>query len=276
MPRLIARGYSIVAFTRDLRQPAIDGVKWRRLERPGSNLQNSSQNEDDNLPLWICVAPIWVLPEYFPLLESHAVKRIVALSSTSRFTKVNSTDPQEQKTAQRLKAAEEGLQVWADQHNVEWIILRPTMIYGLGRDKNVTEIARMIRRWGFFPLLGSGNGLRQPVHAEDVAEACLDAVAMSQLRDCTFNLSGGESLPYREMISRIFVALNRRPRLLHIPRWGFRTVLLVLRLIPRFSNWNIAMVDRMEQDIVFDHAEAMRDLGFQPRDFVLENKDLPH
>ncbi len=66
-----------------------------------------------------------------------------------------------------------------NKQGVEWVILRPTLIYGHGRDKNITEIARFIRRFGFFPLLGKANGLRQPIHVEDVAEACFAALRIS-------------------------------------------------------------------------------------------------
>jgi nucleoside-diphosphate-sugar epimerase len=74
-----------------------------------------------------------VLPQYFPLLEAYGVRRVVALSSTSRFTKDDSSDPEEQAIALRLADAEACVQAWAASHGVEWIILRPTLIYGRGR-----------------------------------------------------------------------------------------------------------------------------------------------
>ena len=97
---------------------------------------------------------------------------------------------------------------------VDWVILRPTLIYGLGQDKNISEIVRLIRRFGFFPLVGQAKGLRQPVHAEDVATACLSALEKTDVVNRAYNLSGGETLSYREMINRVFTALGRRPRLI--------------------------------------------------------------
>ena len=96
------------------------------------------------------------------MLERYGACRVVALSSTSRFTKDDSSDPEEQAIALRLADAEARVQAWAASHGVEWVILRPTLIYGLGRDKNIAEIARFIRRFGFFPLFGKAKGLRQP------------------------------------------------------------------------------------------------------------------
>jgi nucleoside-diphosphate-sugar epimerase len=149
------------------------------------------------------------------------------------------------------------------------------MIYGLGTDKNVAEITRLIRRWGFFPLLGRGDGLRQPVHVEDLAQACVAAMDSPAGKNRAYDVSGTETLSYREMVKRIFVALDKRPRIVVLPRWCFRCALLGLRLIPRFRSWSIAMVDRMARDMVFDHSDARDAFGFDPRPFGLNSIDLP-
>jgi nucleoside-diphosphate-sugar epimerase len=154
------------------------------------------------------------------------------------------------------------------------VVLRPTLIYGLGRDKNIAEIARFIRRFGFFPLLGKAMGLRQPVHAEDVAGACVAALKAPLAVNRAYNISGGETLPYREMVRRVFAALQKRPRLLTIPLVVFRMAVACLRLFRRYRNWSAAMAERMNRDLVFDHAEAARDLGYAPRPFRLAPEDV--
>lgn len=35
------------------------------------------------------------------------------------------------------------------------------------------------------------------------------------------------------------------------------------------------MAERMNRDLVIDHADAVRDLGFKPRGFALAAEDLP-
>ena len=224
---------------------------------------------------WICVAPLWVLPEYFSLLLARGARRVVVLSSTSVFTKADSPDAGEQAVAARLREGEQQLQSWAEAHGLTWVILRPTLIYGLGRDKNVSEVARLIRRWGFFPLLGTAAGLRQPVHAEDVAQACVAALSAGAAEGRAYALSGGETLTYREMVTRIFSALGKPPRLVTVPLCLFRFALTALRRLPRYRHWSAAMAQRMSEDLVFDHAPARRDLGFTPRVFALPEDDLP-
>jgi nucleoside-diphosphate-sugar epimerase len=224
---------------------------------------------------WVCVAPIWVLPQYFSMILASGARRVVALSSTSLLAKKESPDQDEQTLVRGLYAGEQSLRTWAEAQGVEWVILRPTLIYGFGRDKNVTEVLCFVRRWGFFPLMGQADGLRQPVHAEDVAMACVSALTVSAAVNRTYNLSGGETLSYREMVCRVFAAIGKIPRLVTVPRWFFRLAVVVLRLLPRYRNWTTEMAERMNRDLVFDHGDAVRDLGFSPRPFQLLPEDLP-
>lgn len=264
-------GRSITAFTRKAVVYSGDMVEWRCLPPPQAPVMPSAQS----IPLWICLAPIWVLPDYFSWLETQGVRRIVVLSSTSRFTKNTSSDFAEQVIASRIADAEARVQAWAENRGVEWVILRSTLIYGLGRDKNITEIARFVRRFGFFPLLGRAGGLRQPVHAVDVADVCLAAMQKASATNRAYNVSGGEVLSYHDMVVRIFSALSRRPHLLIVPLWLFRMGLTALRCLPCYKKWSIGMAQRMNCDLIFDNSEAARDLDFKPRAFFLAPEDLP-
>ena len=273
LSRLQQDGWRIIAFSRRaVGQNHRHGVEWRPI--PGDPQGFVSPLTGMRIENWIYVAPIWVLPDYFDLLKASGARRVVALSSTSRFTKEDSSDHDEQAVARRLAVNEARLHAWAEEHDVESVILRPTLIYGRGRDKNIAEVARFIRRFRFFPLLGRAAGLRQPVHAEDVAQACVAALEAPRVAGHAYNLSGGETLTYREMAARVFVAMGRRPLLLSVPLWMFGFALRCLRLLPRYRHWSPAMAVRMNRDLVFDHTDAARDLGFSPRPFVLRTEDV--
>ncbi len=263
-------GWHVMAFSR---QPIVRNtahITWRQLAQP-----SAPDRISEKIGLWICAAPIWVLPEHFKLLSSYGIKRIVTLSSTSCITKKKSTDVNEQKIVQQLIEGENRVAAWAAANHIEWIILRPTLIYGFGRDKNITEIARFIRRFGFFPLFGKATGLRQPIHARDVAATCIYTLKALNLKNRTYNLTGGETLSYREMIRRVFLALDRKPRLVTLPLWLFHLATTLVRRIPRYRHWNSAMAARMNQDLVFDSTELQRQLNFSSGPFLLSAEDLP-
>jgi nucleoside-diphosphate-sugar epimerase len=264
---LVGKGLPVIALSRRSHLQTLSGVEWRVLDQAACAPVMAN--------VWISVAPIWVLPEHFALMARSGVTRIVAISSTSRFTKMDSQDLAEAATARRLQDGEEAVRRWAEDHGIDWIVLRPTLVYGWGQDKNVSSIARTIRRFGFFPLLGKSGGLRQPVHVEDVAAACVQAALTAGVADKAYNISGGEALPYSEMVARIFKSVGRRPITPRVPLAAFELAVAILRLAPQFRNWSSSMASRMNTDMAYDHSEATRDFGFSPRDFVLGGEDTP-
>jgi nucleoside-diphosphate-sugar epimerase len=271
LPLVIKDGWQVTAFSRQIIQSNSQPVEWRRL--PDIS-QASYRADQQTISHWISLAPLSVLPDYFKLLQTYGARRIVALSSTSRYTKDNSSDLEEQALALRLADAEQAIRNWAENCGMDWVILRPTLIYDVGRDKNITEIIRVIRRFGFFPLFGKASGLRQPIHAQDVAQACFTALQAPAAKNKAYNISGGETLSYRDMVSRIFNALGRKALFLPVPLAAFRIMISILRLLPRYRYWSAAMAERMNQNLVFDHSEARRDLSFTPRAFILSKEDL--
>ncbi len=262
---------NVVAYSRQtVNQESSGYIEWRK------PLPIPKLAADELISNWICTAPIWVLPDYFGFIKSSGAKRIVALSSTSLFTKESTPDPDEQAAVRRLAEGERYLKGWAEDNGIEWIILRPTMIYGLGRDMNIVEIARFIHRWGCFPLPGRGVGLRQPIHVMDVAEACFAAITSSAIKSRACNLGGGEVLTYREMVSRIFFALGKKPHLICLPRWCFVLGGRILNFVPGFSQrWSLSMVDRMNRDMVFDNDGINSQLKISQRPFRPELVDMP-
>lgn len=255
-----------------LERAGVDVIACSRRTRP---LPPALAPGEEPIPEWISTMPLWALPEQLPALERLGARHVVGVGSTSRFTKTASADAGERAVAAKLQRAEEEFAEGAARYGIRWTVLRPTLVYGLGRDRNVCEIARFVERFGFFPIFGGAAGLRQPVHAEDVAAACIAALARPAAHDRAFDVSGGETLRYRDMVERVFEALGRRPRLLRIPLWAFATGTAVLRRWPRYAGWTPAMAARMNEDLVFDHAAAARELDFRPRRFVLAATDLP-
>ncbi|MEO6378029.1 MAG: epimerase, partial [Caulobacteraceae bacterium] len=115
------------------------------------------------------------------------------------------------------------------------------------------------------PLSGRGEGLRQPVHADDLAAGALAAAASPATIGKSYDLPGGETLSYRAMASRLFEAQGRTPRILTMPPPLWRlTLALAAPLLPGAT---AAMGDRMAEDLTFDPASAARDFGWAPRRF---------
>lgn len=263
LPRLIGAGHEIHATSRVTRD-AVPKVTWFRvdLDRPRA-LELAAKG----CSALIHLAPIWSLPDHLSDLAHVGAGRVVAFSSTSRFGKESSRNPTEQALVQRLVNAEQALEDECRRLGLCRTVLRPTLIYGRGRDKNVSSIARFVRRFGFFPIAGVGAGLRQPVHADDLAQAAGAVLGTDITCDRSYNLGGGETLSYRGMVERIFASVGRKARVVSLPLGPLRLLLRALRLVPRFRYVTPEMADRMSRDLVYDHEDAVRDFGYSPRGF---------
>lgn len=260
LPMLAGQPASVLACSRDpSAQVATAGVVWCR---PGDQPPAGWEP----IRRWIALAPIWTLPEQFAWLERCGIERLVALSSTSRDTKAASPDRAERQLAARLTAAENQLESWSRSAGIAVTILRPTMIYDGVHDSNIAAIAAFVRRYGVFPLCGQAAGLRQPVHSGDVARACHVASKTDRPRR-HYTLSGGEALPFYELVVRTCRAHGLTPRTVRVPEPAWRALAAVGGLFG-FARSLAGVGRRMNEDLSCDHAAAAAELSFQPRPFV--------
>ncbi len=267
LPRLLAAGYRVRAFTRAPSKADI-GVS-PRLTLAACDLRDPDSLPTDGTPeAVINLAPIFTFSCAIPALARRGVRKAIAFGSTSALTKADSTEEGERALAQSLAAGEAAVQRECDAVGMRWAILRPTMIYSFGHDRNVTRLARFIDRFGFLVLPGEGRGLRQPVHAGDLADACIDLLASPDGWRRSYDLGGGEVLGYRAMIERICHRLGRPARVVRLPDWLSGSAIAIARRLPAYRDVNPAMLRRVDLDMTFAHDEATRAFGYSPRRFL--------
>ena len=81
-------------------------------------------------------------------------------------------------------------------------------------------------------------------------------------------------LTYKEMVERIFSALEAKPKYFHLPLVVFRIIITLLRFFPRFRKMSVGMADRMNQNLTFQNQDSKTDLKFEPRGFQLSKDDV--
>lgn len=193
--------------------------------------------------------------------------RVIAFGSTSVDTKRGSADAAERDVARRLREGEAGLFEAASSRGAAATMLRPTLVYGAGRDATLTRIAQLASRWGRFPLPRNADGLRQPVHVDDLAAAAFACVGSVAAHGQAYALPGGETLTYRDMVARVLASLQPAPKLIELPSPLFSLSLFAAQLAGRATGLGEAAVRRMRSDLVFDLSPAQRDFGYSPRPF---------
>ena len=268
-------GAEVIAVTRKEPFPlAYPRLRWIKadLEMPES-LDMALENFPATV---IFTAPIWFLPALMPLFARRGVTHLVAFSSTSVHTKKTSGKSSERALVERLSTSETDVFAAGKQTNIAVTILRPTLIYGVGLDKNVASLARMMRRLPVLPLPLNTRGLRQPVHADDLAKATIKVITNPATAGKAYDVGGSERLPYRALLDRIAARLAKPVRFVRVP--GFALMLDTLSALTRKPQLHGEFVRRMGQDMAFDDSAARRDFHWNPRKFLdvsLQPPDTP-
>lgn len=252
-------GWTVDAVSREARANSDDGVRWLR----GGFGGLPELPEADAV---LSCGPLDAFAAWF----AHArppCARVVAFGSTSVEAKRHSPDPAERALVGCLREAEARLFEAAAQRGTAATVLRPTLVYGAGRDANLTRIARMAARHRLFVLPRGASGLRQPVHVDDLAAAAMACLTSSAAAGRAYAVPGGETLPYREMVARVLASLSPPARLLEVPTPLFALAVRALRAGGRLEGFGGAALARLREDLVFDDAPARRDFGYAPRAF---------
>ena len=98
---------------------------------------------------------------------------------------------------------------------LSYAIIRPTVIYGGGRDVLLNNVAWCLRRFPLF-LLPSGDYSIQPVHVDDLAALAVAEAASTQ--NALVDAAGPETYRFRDLVTLIRDTLGVRCPVLSAPR----------------------------------------------------------
>lgn len=209
------------------------------------------------------LGPLDAFVQWFKGASLPYLQRVIAISSMSVLSKEHSIDPEERVLAARLAASEQLLIESCNERNYSWTIFRPTLIYGAGLDRSLTPLARFAQRYRVLPIPLGASGLRQPVHADDLAWACVSVRNNPRTWNRIYPLGGGEQLRFDSMLRRLCISLPKRVLLIPLPQWFLR---LALRLLAQ--QFSVATFSRLSKDLIAINDDAEHDFGFTPRGFT--------
>jgi uncharacterized protein YbjT (DUF2867 family) len=197
-------------------------------------------------------------PKIVNAARAAGTRRALFISTTAIFTTLSAPSK-----SVRL-AAEETIRA----SGLDYTILRPTMIYGGSRDRNMCRLIEYLRRWPAIPVFGSGEHLQQPVYVEDLAAALLQALATERTVGRSYNVSGRAPLTYNQVIDTICAALGRRVHKVHLPVAPLVTALNAFERLRFRLPVKAEQILRLNEDKAFDHKEAVEDFGYHARSFA--------
>jgi nucleoside-diphosphate-sugar epimerase len=149
-------------------------------------------------------------------------------------------------------------------------VIRPDVIYGRGDRLFVPRIAGLLK-FGLAPVPGGGRTTLPIVHAANVADAAVRAVAIDAAGGRAYNTANDFDVTLADFFRLAGEGLQREVRLIGVPVWLLRVALppaMRLRAALRSGSEPVsasASLDFITSDNPFVSRRARAELGWDPR-----------
>jgi len=208
-------------------------------------------------------------PKDTDLFETVNVKGTKALVDASKragvhhFIFLSSTDAgHATKYGESKKTGEEIVK----SSGIAFTIFRPGPIYGVGDDKNLMELFKLVKTKKVMPVIGSGNNLRQPIHVDDVVLAVIKVICSAKAIGKTYYL-GGPSITHNDILAAMIEASDNRPTVVHLPSGLAKTLVLAVNKFGLGPNVSRDQIRTMDHDKIGDTGPFEEDFNFKARPF---------
>lgn len=189
---------------------------------------------------------------------NNSVTWLIGVHTTGRYSQFKSA------SAEYISIEDKLL----EERKINLTILRPTMIYGSMKDRNMSKLIKFLDKSKFFPVFGDGSNLLQPVRAQDLGKAYYDVLRNKGVtQNKEYDLSGLDEIRYDDIIKTISSYLNKKVFFVKIPiKLSYLLSKAANKIIPKFPI-NEEQVLRMQENKVFSHEKARQDFGYEPTNF---------
>jgi uncharacterized protein YbjT (DUF2867 family) len=254
---LLARGHETRCLVR------ADSPNTSRLDRERVEILHGDTAREEDLyralreaDALLHVAGIEYAPPVVRAASRAGVERVLIVGSTSAHSAYGFRSGPKLRMEELVRGS-----------GLAWTILRPSMIYGSERDRNVHRLLRFLDRSPVFPIFGPGTNLWQPVYYEDCARGVFEALERPASVRRSYDLPGDEPLAYLDLVKTAAAALGRSPRIVRVPIEPVRLALAAAERMRLPLPFDSGQVMRMREDKAYPYERARRDLDYTPRTF---------
>ncbi len=143
---------------------------------------------------------------------------------------------------------------------LDYVILRPTVIYGGKKDPSFSKIAKYIKKFPIVPVIGGGEKLLQPVFIADLVKIIIISLD-GRHTNLVVDIAGPDRISMREACIAIADILKKRVFIINLPR---SLIELVVRLVYNSNNRSIYLdkVMLLSSDKITDASEMKNTFPF--------------
>jgi len=151
------------------------------------------------------------------------------------------------------------------QSELDWTILRPSLIYGEGFGF-FDRLLQSLRYFPppFVPVPGGGHTLFQPIDVEDVVKCIMTAWLNPGMGGKTYDLGGPEHLSYRQMLELLLQVRGMKRFKVPIPMPVMRMAVPFMVRILKDPPVTMAELKELDMDNIGDVNAVEKHFGFKP------------
>lgn len=170
------------------------------------------------------------------------------------FTEADPAAPQSPYARSKLDS-EVRLVAAARSSAMQWVILRPPLVYGARARGNFARLVLLVRSGLPLPL-GAATAPRSFIGIDNLADAVMRALEHPRAADAAFLLADAETTSTADLARRIAAVLGRR---VWLPRMPPALLRAVLQLAGRDRDYR-----RLFEPLELDSSRIRRELGWSP------------
>ena len=144
--------------------------------------------------------------------------------------------------------------------DVPYSIVRPTWIFGGGREVLANNIAWIIRHVPVFVVPGDGRYLVQPIHVDDLAHICLGAAHGPG--DAIVDAAGPDTMAFEDLVRAIRHAAGRRTPILRASPAAMAALARALGFLVRDVVLTPDEIRGLTSGLLVSHQPALGQISF--------------
>ncbi len=196
----------------------------------------------------------------FIFVSSTSIYRGVKLTSAKSIRETTRPHPTNAYGKSKLEA--EG---FVRQSPLNYVILRPPIVYGPGFDQGFSLIARLLSR-GRLPYIGKVDNVISFIHVDDLLSSIELALSEKVARE-DFLVTSGESFTQKELLDRFSTALRVPKPSRHVPLSAVHALVSLYELTRPVTGKRSPLreyVQTLTLDRRYDISKARKMLHFRP------------
>ncbi len=155
--------------------------------------------------------------------------------------------------------AEKYLQDSAQSNGLEWVVMRPTWVFG-PEDVSLNRFLGFAKLLPFVPMFGDGKQDMQPVFIDDVGRAAADAALKPEAANTLFEIGGPDVMSMNDVLKTALEVKGKKRVLLHQPAFVGKAIGTLTSALPS-PPLSADAIDFMTESAVADNSTLMRVLS---------------